>query len=532
MFTCEVITLIDQEFKNRYFSEKVEKDSTFNTQIYIFQFFEDDERDLGKDLYLFTELEMVKVLRKVKSSTTLNTICSVLTKYFDFARECDKLSEVLGLKAIIDKYEIKKNIINVEMFHSYIINRKELYDITYNKIYNKRDSAIFILLYEGLLRDEILNLEYTQVDWENNSIQLANRRIENIPAQSMYILRKAWEDTEYFDNNGNSSGKNPLNHYVEDKYLIKAIDRNSTKRTFQLINRPLRVLQFYINKYKISCHRVNLSGMFDNFRALQANGINLDAEHLRPILNNYGYLNDNRGNFNSYLSNNKSKYRNFITINPPTEDELELYREQKNSELNMGLIKSLVEDDKEENTDFTEDKIANNEQTTGNTWVDDNESIGYQGQLIVKMYLANEYGEQYVKEMNMKDDFDGYDLLLKYNDITEQIEVKTSRNLSAPIHISINQLQVAKVSQDEYFLYIVYNPYLKSGIEPEDEVIKKTKIYKIQNPINFFGINMEVLEKHFFFKNCDFIMEKFKLFIDNEVFKENKPLTFKKGKRH
>lgn len=112
-------------------------------------------------------------------------------------------------------------------------------------------------------------------------------------------------------------------------------------------------------------------------------------------------------------------------------------------------------------------------------WVKENQSLGISGEEIVKKFLEKNYNAVVTK----MDDFFGYDLWVKIEDDEFAVEVKTTEEHIETFFLTITELLKAKKLGDIYNIY---------------RVVKNNDVYKvyiINNPIKFFDIDMNVLEK-------------------------------------
>ena len=517
------------KFKYEFFNYKGLSEETIDTDKTYFDMFKDLEEGLQKDIYAFNEEEFAQALSRIKSSSTLEVVTSVLRQYLEYAFKQKKIIEQPDLKAIIENNGLHLKIKNMEMYQGYIVGREELYHIVNNIIYNKRDAAIFVLLYEGLSNEEVQNLKINQVDFINRSISINSKVYKNIDKRTMQVVWDAIKETKYMDSNGKSAAKAPFTLLSDEGgFVIKVGTRSYVNRTYQVITAPIRSMQKKIGKLTITATRIRNSGMFDYIRTLENNyGRSLAKEEYRLVLSKYGYENDKEYILNNYIHKTQKYYNDFLNIFRPSDEDMKLFEQQhdKEEEIKENAKKFGK---KTKKTNISKEK-KRSQKADKNTWVDDNEKVGKKGETIVLKYLSETYGSSNVIDMNDKDDFDGYDILLMTKTITERIEVKTTRNMSSPIHISTNQLKVANKYKTEFCIYIVYNPYLKKDEELTEVAIKKSKIYKIENPIDFFEIDLKFLQKPILFKNCIFELEKFKLSIAKECIDRIEPLVFKEN---
>lgn len=114
--------------------------------------------------------------------------------------------------------------------------------------------------------------------------------------------------------------------------------------------------------------------------------------------------------------------------------------------------------------------------------------IGLEGELWVVDYekarLKNSYPgkasySERVSEQNISLGYDVYSIVEPFED-ERCIEVKTSRSENIDFFLTPNELSVAKMYGDKYWLYLLVGKV--KGMAPK-------KVYRIQNPARFFGDN-------------------------------------------
>lgn len=194
----------DNELKNEFLSTVEEKYSKakFNLTTNVLSKIDDIEGNKEKKIYFFTLDEIKEFLLELQATsiTTLNTYYSTLKKYVDFVSEKhpEKEIDLVNIKKLSSKDMI--NLINQEAHKERYITREELFKLISNAV-NPQDKALFLLLFEGVRGkdyDTLRLLEEKHINFEENTIELPNKTIKIKDRRTMFILKSAIRQTEYY----------------------------------------------------------------------------------------------------------------------------------------------------------------------------------------------------------------------------------------------------------------------------------------------------------------------------------------------
>lgn len=235
-----------EEFKNEFLAQYSD-DTNGSRKIYkrIFQKSYKHELSKGKDLYDFTEKEIMDLLFDLnpvtKSSSRSNG--RIITAYLNWAGRIGDRANTNTLVAKkpdwFDRFVSKRKL---------YISLKELKDIT-NPLANAQDSVLPLLLFfsvQGKEISEILNLKEQDIDIDNNTLILrADRKIGNktfeakgfreleVPRECMVEVKNALAQKIYEKKNGMANitaRQSTTTDLVNNDYLIRASITNTKTR--------------------------------------------------------------------------------------------------------------------------------------------------------------------------------------------------------------------------------------------------------------------------------------------------------------
>lgn len=134
-------------------------------------------------------------------------------------------------------------------------------------------------------------------------------------------------------------------------------------------------------------------------------------------------------------------------------------------------------------------------------WVKENQDIGNSGEKVVKRFLENKYNAIVTK----MEDFAGYDLWVKIKDDEFAVEVKTTEEHRDTFFMTITEILKAKKLGSVYNIYRVV------------KTIDAYKIYILNNPIELFDIDVELLENGYENDFVKIYSNDFKVCIKNSL---------------
>lgn len=134
-------------------------------------------------------------------------------------------------------------------------------------------------------------------------------------------------------------------------------------------------------------------------------------------------------------------------------------------------------------------------------WVQENQEIGLRGEEVVKKYLEKKYNAIVT---NMED-YIGYDLWVEMDGESFAVEVKTTEDHIDTFFLTITEILKAKKLGEIYNIY---------------RVVKQNDVYKIyilNNPIELFDIDVELLENGYENDFVKIYSKDFKVCIKNSL---------------
>ena len=197
------------------------------------------EQQYNKDLYNFTEDELFLLLNKIRplTVTASRTFGRIVTKYIDWAnnkgyRTTDNNNPLRVEQSYFNQFVPKNNRI--------YLHKDDIEAITTTQATkNNQDAVLIQLLFEGVQgfeASEIINLKIDDVDFNNNTITVYNRKeSENITIgkrtiqvsdTALMLIEDAWKEEIYIKKNGEvaeakNTGKIPLPTSDETRYILK-----------------------------------------------------------------------------------------------------------------------------------------------------------------------------------------------------------------------------------------------------------------------------------------------------------------------
>jgi len=210
-------------------------EAKFNLTKNVLSKIDEVETSKGKSIYLFTLDEIKEFLSGLQATsiTTLNTYYSTLKKYVDFVsiKHPEKEIDLATIKKLSSRD--MEELINQEAHEERYITREELFKLISNAV-NPQDKALFLLLFEGVRGkdyNELRLLEEKNIDLEANTIQLPNKTIKIKDRRTMFILKSAMNQTEYYYERKNKDTNEPemveYNINPNNYFVIKRVMHNN-----------------------------------------------------------------------------------------------------------------------------------------------------------------------------------------------------------------------------------------------------------------------------------------------------------------
>lgn len=255
------------EKQKKQFFEYYETTRDVNT-ISLYSYFETAsiyEEMIGKDICDFILFDISNFL-KFWSKGTINSLIDVSSKFNIYTDWCQKnymakieTNHWKELNNDIFLSCLNKNLVNQQM-----ITREEIYEYA-KKLKNAKDKVILLSPFEGILGDdmnEMIELDISNIDEENNQIILDNRRID-VPKMYIDYALRAINMYDYY-----TYGNDMVKHLdPSDKYVIKPIysaktdGRNNIQKSVRNI---FRNIKDYLNlNDKITITSTYMAGMID-----------------------------------------------------------------------------------------------------------------------------------------------------------------------------------------------------------------------------------------------------------------------------
>ena len=424
----------------------------------IFETTYDLEIDLDKDLSDFSleQFEYAMTLINPNSEGYAAGVRVCFQNYIDFVKiNTDYINPI---KTITEFYKTKKEWSNqfVPSASTFLSDSKIL-EIE-NLCLNKQDAVIFRLLFIGLNKEEVGYLMFSNVKKEY--IELNNRQIK-IDERDYNLIIDAYTQPVYKQYNPamQKKARPPLPFLDIDKdYVVKRTTKRNTidfaRNSPQFIADRIKNVAILLRLGDISATDISQSGLLyaskDYFKNTERERLS-GSDYMK-----LGYIFGltTMGILSSIctLSNIQKVYGDISSYNA------------KKPKFIIG----------EENR-FWEYKEINGDK--GEKFV--------RHQLGIR-YKDSEYGK--VSAIN------GYDFYVENDEfVKKHIEVKTIMSTNGRIILSRNELEKARIHDDDYYIFIV--------LLSED--LDKSTCYEVRNPIKFFGINCDDIPQNF----CDNIFD-------------------------
>lgn len=283
------IEIFNKETKERFLANNYENENTRKYyESILAKVAEYEAVEYEKDVYNFTLKELKDLLAAMgsRSSSSLSSIKSVITKYIQWAIDEGLTKSNIDLTDLINKQDIDENVNMVAIKNQYLIDETEL-DFIGSFCVNAQDAVIFRLLYEGVKGtkyEEIVNLRVEDCDFENNKLTLTrdngDTRIIEVSEKTMDSIKEAIEQKEYYLENGNRILKDgsfdtrtiEFSHYVV-KPAVKTGRRNKNTDKEKIaaigINNRVSKITEMLDKPFLNPSTIFYSGMLHKLRDIK-----------------------------------------------------------------------------------------------------------------------------------------------------------------------------------------------------------------------------------------------------------------------
>lgn len=277
------------------FIEEVYDDESQTTLKYLFRRTFEKEHEIDKDIYQFTEDELVDLFYflRFRSFSAFSVFKHYMSRYLDWA-ESKNLSN-LGYNII--KYTAKfkdpeKFLDKIAMNEKYV-TKEQLLEI-FEKCKNHQDRALLLAPFEGIYGKkmyELASMKMENVDKNNNTIKLTDKdgseRIVYASEELIHILELA-DKQKVYENYGNYFAENN-DTLIDSEYVIKVVSkRGNAMLSYGGGYRRLKTIaEEYGNRY-ITFVNLKWSGIFHYVKKYreETNGVDTE-ENLNKVAKKY-----------------------------------------------------------------------------------------------------------------------------------------------------------------------------------------------------------------------------------------------------
>ncbi|MFO1442909.1 hypothetical protein KDN24_06725 [Bacillus sp. Bva_UNVM-123] len=245
--------LYNNEIKERYLNERFENEDSRTTIKYVFKSAELIEDVLNKDLYNFSLPEIGKVIKNANphSIGVARSHGRIISKYISWAIEPMGLREnnIHPMKGINDSW-YDTLVDKTKKIH---YSKDELIELI-ERLPNAQDQAFLALMFEGVVGDkfeELRNISYYDVDWNNNELTIRNRDNFKIKLDNTFMryIKNAYEAQTY-RNYDKETGDYKERDLLDSNYIFRNIKSRAKE------GEPVSLQVFY-NRLN------NIKGEFD-----------------------------------------------------------------------------------------------------------------------------------------------------------------------------------------------------------------------------------------------------------------------------
>ena len=250
--------------------------SILNIYMNIFKKTKKYETYLKKDVYDFTELEMLNLLKsfKSKSLNSINNRYSLLRTYIEIAKSYDKGNVTAPSSLFIHRDQLKETVNEYAVQERYY-TRTELEE-KLNILKNPNDKIVFMLIYEGVFGnrfEDLLNLKESDIDLKNNIIHNLNGVDIRVSDYTIKIIRECSEQEVGFSLNSDNTGRT-YKIDTSSPYVIKGkktLASNGLPLKYAGLGRKLDVVKKSIDMTLVTAKTLLRSGMMERMLLTEHN---------------------------------------------------------------------------------------------------------------------------------------------------------------------------------------------------------------------------------------------------------------------
>jgi len=319
--------MYNEEIKREFLKEYPEK--TAETYSYVFARSKDTEEVIGRDLYTFSTDEIVDVLKN-SNHTTINALrhtWNIIKLYLDWSARYRGNS--INQAKNIPMDELRNYLDTTKKLY---LNEDEIIDIE-DKAANAQDIVAVRLMFEGVggfQMSEICNLNYSDVDWNNNILKLRDvkygEREVKVSDRCISIMKSAYGQQVYLKGNGESNARNPEAPLQESDYIVKNIQTGLNKNfdgvDRHTMYRRISTLSESFNLPYLTPKGIEKSGQLYMAYKLYKESGKLDNEELEKIAERFNMRKVKINGAYRYNFTTMREYINLDNINDlyPTEE--------------------------------------------------------------------------------------------------------------------------------------------------------------------------------------------------------------------
>jgi hypothetical protein len=305
--------------KKEFIDFHLKRDSSKELYAKILGKFSDFENELGMDLYDFDEEDILEVLEQTdtRSPEWLNGLASIYKYYIDWA--ANQLGRTqsharIDLHKLISDSGLDEKTNQNQL--STIFTREQLRTQIVSKIYSENyvDKAIISLAFEGIggaNADELLGLKSVP-SVNGRWVNLSDRKIL-LTKETAYIVKKAIEQTEYYEKNGESLSPRGIIKLSNNDFVLRTFN-GKFKSKNSLYSRLNNNLTAYTG-FNLSLKKIHKAGILDYFFLIEAkSGQKLSSDDAKRVCIWFGENIETNNNWCIFRSFYKRKYKEFFQL--------------------------------------------------------------------------------------------------------------------------------------------------------------------------------------------------------------------------
>lgn len=214
----------NQEIKERFLST-YDNEQTRNTLKYVFLNSRSAEELLEKDLYQFNLTETSKIIKNSNphSIVTAKSTGRFISQYITWAIEEGLRSSNINPMRTLDDSYYEPLVDKTKKIH---YSKQELINLC-EQLPNSQDQAFLMLIFNGILGakfEELRELSYNDVDWNNNKITIRSRNnyVIEVDDITMRYLERAYKAKTYNTYN-EKTGEHSERELLPNNYIFKNV---------------------------------------------------------------------------------------------------------------------------------------------------------------------------------------------------------------------------------------------------------------------------------------------------------------------